>query len=383
MIPLAIPCLGTNEWTYVKEALDTNWVSSVGPFVDRFEREVAALLGVRRGVAVSSGSAALHLALLLAGVGPGDDVVMPTLTFIAPANAVSYVGARPMFVDCEPAYWQLDVDKVADFLSADCRAEGGRLVNRRTGRRIGALLPVHVLGHPVDMDPLLEIAARYELPVVEDAAEALGASYRGRPPGTLGRIGCLSFNGNKVLTTGGGGMLLFDDEDLADRAQYLSTQAKDDPLEYIHGDVGFNYRLSNVLAAIGCAQLEVLEQNVDARRRVAATYTDAFADVPGLTPMQEAPWARGTFWLFTVRVDPGKFGISSRELMRRLADRGIQSRPLWQPLHLSRPFAGSQVGNCETAVKVESEALSLPSSSGLTPADQSYVIEAVLREAAG
>jgi perosamine synthetase len=382
MIPLAVPHLGTREWTYVKEALDTNWVSSVGPFVDRFERETAALVGAERAVAVSSGSAALHVALLLAGIGQGDEVIMPSLTFIAPANAVAYLGATPVFVDCEPVYWQLDIEKVGEFLEKECRVEHGRLVNRATGRRIGALLPVHVLGHPVDMEPLLELAARYDLPVVEDAAEAVGASYRGRAPGTFGLVGCLSFNGNKVITTGGGGMMLFADPLLADRAQYLVTQAKDDALEYIHGAVGFNYRLSNVLAAIGCAQLEILERNVDAKRRIAQTYTEAFADVPGLTPMREAEWAHSTFWLYTVRVDPRRFGADSRTLLRRLAGRGIQSRPLWQPLHLSAPFAGSTAYRCETAVAVESEALSLPSSAGLEPEDQARVIAAVLDEAA-
>lgn len=382
MIPLAVPHLGGNEWTYVKEALDTNWVSSVGPFVDRFERETASLVGTQHAVAVASGSAALHIALLLAGVRPGDAVVMPSLTFIAPANAVSYVGAEPIFVDCEPTYWQLDVAKLAEFIERECTPEGGEVVERKTGRRVAAILPVHLLGHPVDMEPLLELAQRYGLPVVEDAAEAIGASYRGRAPGTFGLIGCLSFNGNKVITTGGGGMLLCDDAELAGRAQYLVTQAKDDALEYVHGEVGFNYRLSNVLAAIGCAQLEMLEHNVEQRRRIAHAYVDGFADVPGLAPMQEAPWARSTFWLFTVRVDPRRFGLGSRELLRRLAVAGIQSRPLWQPLHLSRPFAHCTAYRCETAVAVESEALSLPSSSGLTPGDQARVIDAVLREAA-
>lgn len=383
MIPLAVPALGDRESVYVQEALDTNWVSSVGPFVDRFEREVAAAVGSRHAVALSSGTAALHLALLLAGVGPDDEVIMPSLTFIAPANAVSYTGAAPVFVDAEPDYWQLDVEKLAEFLVQRCSVDHGRLVQRSTGRRIAALLPVHVLGHPVDMDPLLELAERYELAVVEDAAEAIGASYKGRSPGTFGLAGCLSFNGNKVITTGGGGMLLTDDDEIAGRASYLSTQAKDDALEYIHGEVGFNYRLSNVLAAIGCGQLEVLESNVAARRRIAATYTDALEGVPGITPMREAPWAQSTFWLFTVRVDPRVFGIDSRELLRRLAARGIQSRPLWQPLHRSRAFAGATAYRCETAEAVESEALSLPSSSSLSADDQQRVIDAILGEAPG
>jgi perosamine synthetase len=382
-IPLAVPFLGENEWAYVKEALDTNWVSSVGPFVDRFEREVAARVDSPHAVAVSSGTAALHLALLLAGVGAGDEVVMPALTFAAPAFAVTYVGAAPVFVDVEPDHWQLDVDKVAQFLEHECSFEGGRLVNRRTGGRIAALLPVHALGHPVDFDALAEVAARYELPVVEDAAEAMGALYRGRAPGTLGLLGCLSFNGNKVITTGGGGMILTADAELAARAHYLSTQAKDDPVEYVHGEIGFNYRMSNILAAIGCAQLEVLDRNVEARRRIALAYADGFESVDGLSHMREASWAYCAYWLSTIRVDAARFGIDSRELLRRLAQQGIQTRPLWQPLHLARPFAGATAYRCDVAEIVGREALSLPSSSGLSEADQARVVAAVVREKSG
>jgi perosamine synthetase len=376
-IPLAVPTLGGNEWAYVKEALDTNWVSSQGPFVDRFEREVAARVGSPHAVAVASGTAALHLALLLAGVHAEDEVVMPALTFAAPAFAVAYLGASPVVVDVEDEHWQLDVAKVAEFLERECTASGGRLVNRRTGRRIGALLPVHVLGHPVDLDPLLELAAHYELPVVEDAAEAVGARYKGRAPGTFGLLGCLSFNGNKVITTGGGGVILTSDPELAERARYLSTQAKDDPVEYVHGEVGFNYRLSNVLAAVGCGQLEVLDRHVEARRRTAAAYAAAFADSAGLTPLREAPWAFCTYWLSTVRVDPRRFGIDSRELLRRLAEQGIQSRPIWQPLHRSRPFAGCSAYRVEVADRVHAEALSLPSTSSLSEEDRNRVVQAV------
>jgi perosamine synthetase len=377
MIPLAVPHLGGSEWTYVKEALDTNWVSPVGPFIDRFEREVAALVGSPHAVAVSSGTAALHLALLLSDVGPGDEVVLPSLTFIAPANAVSYTGARPAFVDVERDHWQLDVAKLAELLERECTVRDGALVNRATGRRIAALLPVHVLGHPVDMDPLLELAEHFELPVIEDAAEGLGALYRGRSPGSFGRFGCLSFNGNKVITPGGGGMLLPRDEELAARARYLATQAKDDPVAYVHGEVGFNYRLSNVLAALGCGQLEALDKNVAARRRIAGRYAEAFADVPGITTMREAEWAHATYWLSTVLVDQDAFGLDSRALLGRLAANGVQSRPLWQPLHLSRPFRDCYAYRCETVVELAASALSLPSSSGLTSEDQETVIAAV------
>ena len=374
-IPLAVPHLAGREWEYVKEALDTNWVSSVGPFVDRFEELVADELGVH-AVAVTSGTAALHLSLLLAGVRPGDEVLLPALTFVAPANAVRYLGAHPVFLDVEPEHWQLDVAQARSFLEREC--DGG--VDRSTGRRVAAVVAVHVLGHPVDMEPLLELAAAHGLGVVEDAAESIGARYRDRPIGTFGLAAALSFNGNKVVTTGGGGMVVTADAELAEQARYLSTQAKDDPVEYVHGAVGFNYRLSNVLAAIGCAQIERLDEHVAAKRRIAQSYADAFARVPGLSPMREAPWAFGTHWLSTVLVDPAATGLDSRELMRALAARGIQSRPLWQPLHQSLPFADCRAYPCETAERVAAQALSLPSSVGLAPADQERVVEAVLAE---
>jgi perosamine synthetase len=368
--------MGDREWEFVKEALDTNWVSSVGPFVDRFEELVSSYLDAPYAVAVTSGTAALHLALLVAGVEPGDEVIVPSLTFVAPAYAVRYLGAYPVFLDVEPEHWQLDVAQVADFLEREC--DGG--VDRRTGRRVRAIVPVHVLGHPVDLDPLLQLATRHGLVMIEDAAESIGARYRDRRVGTFGTLGALSFNGNKVVTTGGGGMLVTADPELAERARYLSTQAKDDPVEYVHGAVGFNYRLSNVLAAVGCAQLELVDDHIAAKRRIAARYTEAFAPVRGLTPMREAQWAYSTFWLYTMLVDRDEVGIDSRELLRRLGEAGIQSRPLWQPLHLSAPFADCPAYRCDNAERIGRQALSLPSSVGLASSDQERVIDAVLAE---
>ncbi|RME03545.1 MAG: aminotransferase DegT, partial [Deltaproteobacteria bacterium] len=253
-IPLSIPKLAGNEWRYVRECLDTNWVSSVGAFVERFEREVAARVGARYGVATASGTAAIHIALLVSGVGPGDEVLLPTLTFIAPANAIRYVGAVPLLLDVDPVTWQLDPEKTIDFLEKECRWQEGRLVNRTTGRRVRAIMPVHILGHPVDLDPILEVARKYELTVIEDATESLGARYKERHVGNLGDIGCFSFNGNKIITSGGGGMIVTNDETTARRARYLTTQAKDDPIEYVHGELGYNYRLTNLQAALGVAQ---------------------------------------------------------------------------------------------------------------------------------
>lgn len=380
-IPLCVPEIRGNEWQYVRDCLDTGWVSSVGSYVERFEREMAAVAGTRHAVATSCGTAALHTALLVAGVRPDDEVLVSTLTFIAPANAVRYVGAWPVFVDAEPHYWQMDPERVADFMRRRCDRVDGAWRHRATGRRVSALLPVHVLGHPARMSELVAMAREFGLVVVEDASESLGATCDGVPVGQTGDVACFSFNGNKLITTGGGGMLVTDDQAMAERARYLTTQAKDDPVEYVHGAVGYNYRLTNVQAAMGVAQLEKLGEYVEAKRRIAARYSDAFASVPGIRPMAEAPWARSSFWMYTVLVDDARYGRSSRELLRMLEARKIQSRPLWQPLHRSPAHAGSPLSDCPVADWLHRSALSLPCSVGLGEADQDRVMAAV-RDAA-
>lgn len=380
-IPLCVPELRGNEWRYVKECLDTGWVSSVGPFVEQFEKNVAAYVGAARGVAMSTGTAALHIALLVAGVKPDDEVLVSDLTFIAPANAIRYANAWPVLVDAEPVYWQMDVGRAIEFLENQCKWEDGKLVNTVTGRRVSAIVPVHILGHPVDLDPLLEVANKYKLAIVEDATESLGSEYRGRKVGNLGDIGCFSFNGNKIITTGGGGMLVTNDQSLAAKAKYLSTQAKDDPVEYVHKETGFNYRLSNVQAALGCAQMELLDEFVAIKRGLAAEYAKAFADVPGVTMMAEASWACSIFWLNTVLIDAEDYGEDSRALMKRLARRGIQARPLWEPLHRSHALQGVQNVGGEVADDINRRALSLPSSVGMTPEQVQEVIGAVCERA--
>jgi perosamine synthetase len=352
---------------------DTGWVSSAGKFVDRFEADMAYRLGVAGAVAVASGTAALHVALLLAGVGEGDEVLVPSLTFIATANAVRYCGAWPVFMDAEPAHAQLDVGKVADFLKRECAWADGRPRNRASGRRVAAILPVHLLGHPVDMDPLLALADEYGLAVVEDATQGLGALYKGRPVGALGSLACLSFNGNKLMTTGGGGMIASGDAGLIARARYLTTQARDDAAEYVHESIGYNYRLSNVAAALGCAQLERLDEFLAAKRAIAARYDQALAGVAGLTPLGQAPWADSAWWLYTVLVEEKEYGLGCRELRARLRAAGVESRTFYQPLHLSPAHAGAQAYHCDTALWLWTRALSLPSSVGLGPQDQRRV----------
>jgi perosamine synthetase len=378
VIPLSVPEVTGHEWTYVKECLDTGWVSSAGPFVDRFECELARRVDAAHAVATVNGTAALHVALLVAGVSPGDDVIVPSLTFIAPANAVRYAGAWPVFLDAEPRFWQLDPNRLADFVAKECRWHDGALINMATGRRLRAVLPVDLLGHPADIDAIREVASSRDLTVIEDATESLGARYKDRPVGSRADAVCFSFNGNKIVTSGGGGMIVTGRGDWAARARYLTTQAKDDPIEYVHREVGFNYRLTNVEAAIGLAQLERLDEYVERKRRLAANYRRALASVPGLTCPEEASWARSTFWLYTVLVDGSAFGTGSRDLMRRLADAGIQSRPLWQPGHRSPAHRESVSPPNPIADDLHARALSLPSSVGLTPVDQQRVIDAVL-----
>ena len=374
MIPLCVPELAGNEWRYVKECLDTNWVSSVGEFVDRFEAAFAEHVGAAHGVAVMNGTSALHVALLAAGVGPGDEVLVSDLTFIAPANAVRYAGAEPVFVDAEPHYWQMDPSLVAEFLASGCEPGANGLCNKASGRRIGAILPVHILGHPVDLDPIRAATAEHGVPVVEDAAEALGAQYRGRHVGALGDLACFSFNGNKLITTGGGGMVVTGDVRLAERLRYLTTQAKCDADEGIHGEVGYNYRLTSVQAALGLAQLERLDALLAAKRAIARRYGDGLVGLPGLVPMREADWANSACWLYTVRVNGG---LDRRHLRGQLVEAGVDVRPYWQPMHLSPAHRGAACLGGAVAERLHGELLSLPSSCGLREAEQARVIEAL------
>src|SRR5271157_3336425 len=377
-IPLIVPEIRGNEWRYVKDCLDTNWVSSVGSYVDRFEQMVAQQAGTKHAVATVNGTSALHVALLVAGVRPDDEVLVSTLTFIAPVNAIRYVGAWPVFIDAEPVYWQMDPARVVEFLERDCRWSDGTLYNRRTGRRVTAVIPVHVLGHPVDLDPILEVAREFGLKVIEDATEGLGATYKGRGLGCLGDLACFSFNGNKIITTGGGGMIVTNNEAWARKAKYLTTQAKDDPIEYVHEEVGYNYRLTNLLAAVGCAQMEQLVAYVAAKRKIAARYTEKLQNLPGIVPMRNASWAGSTFWMYTILVEEEKFGMDSRQLMRKLDSQQIQCRPLWQPIHQSPAHMSKNMVVLPVAEQLARRGLSLPCSVGLTESEQDRVIEAVV-----
>jgi perosamine synthetase len=375
-IPNAVPHLAGNEWRYLKECLDTNWVSSIGPFVDRFESEMAAYVGARYGIAVVTGTAALHAALLVAGVGPDDEVLVPSLTFISTANAIRYCGAWPVFMDSEPKTWTIDVEKTAEFLARECEMRGNRLVNRGSGRPVKALLPVHLYGHPADLDPLVELAARYPgLALVEDAAESLGARYKTRRVGVRGVAGCLSFNGNKIITTGGGGMVVTNDDEVARRLRSLTTQARADAGEWIHDEVGFNYRLTNLQAALGVAQLEQLDGFIELKRATARAYTEGLRRLPDVEPCTEQPWASSNFWMYSILLDPARWG-RARAVIDKAAAAGIQCRPLFYPLHRQPPFRDRcQAYRVEVADLLHARGLSLPCSVGITADQRARVIE--------
>jgi len=376
-VPLSVPEIGGNEWKYIKECLDTNWVSSAGSYVDRFEVMLAKYSGSKYGVATVSGTAAIHIALLVAGVKADDEVLVSDLTFIAPANAVRYIGAWPVFIDAEPDYWQIDPQKVIDFLDNECRMVDGQLVNKTTGRRIAAVLPVHILGHPCDMDPILEAARKYGLTVVEDATESLGSTYKGRMSGNMGDLACFSFNGNKLITTGGGGMIVTNNQVSAQKARYLTTQAKDDPVEYIHGEIGFNYRLSNIQAAMGVAQMEQIGDFVSKKRAIARAYEKAFNSVDGITTMAAQPDTEPVYWLYTILLPEPTTLENRKRVIRELNESGIGARPLWHPIHSQGPYKECQAYEIDHTERLYQRGISLPSSVGLTDAEQERTIAAV------
>jgi len=372
------PIFAGNEWAYVKECLDAGWVSSAGKFVDRFEAELARRAGTRYAVAVVNGTAALDLALKILGVRAGDEVLAPSLTFIATINAISYQSAIPLFLDVEEATFGLDPDALEAFLARETDMRGGFCVRKASGRRIAACVPMHALGHPVRLEPLLAACGARGIAVIEDAAEALGSTWKGRPLGSFGKIGALSFNGNKIMTTGGGGALVTDDETLARRAKHLSTQAKSDADAFWHDAVGFNYRLPNVNAALGCAQLEQLDGFVARKREIAALYRKNLAGSP-LRPVEEPQGARSNYWLNTVVAPSPEV---QAKVLKALQLRGFGSRPLWAPAHRQPMYAECPRADLAVTDRLWRTSVSLPSSASLTDAEVAAVADAA-REAAG
>ena len=378
MIPLAIPNLGAREAELVADCVSRGWISSGGNYVPAFEEAVRDAVGAQGAVAVSSGTTALHLSLRIAGIEHEEEVVMPSLTFIAPANAIRHHGAWPAFVDIDPDTWQLDPRALRAFLEDSCDKSGGQVRNRHTGRQVRGILPVHILGHPAPMRKLERIASEWGLFLVEDAAEALGARYSdGVGVGGKGRFVCFSFNGNKVVSTGGGGMLVTDDPDVARYGRFLSTQARSESDEYIHSVVGYNYRLTNIQAALGVAQMERLEGFIHRKEVIAGRYRAALGDGElGLGFMRPVPEVRCTWWLSTVILPEG---VDRREVSAELAAEGIEARPLWQPLHLSPAMEGAYSAPCPEAERLYRRALSLPSSTGISDGEVDHVIGSLSR----
>jgi dTDP-4-amino-4,6-dideoxygalactose transaminase len=365
---LSPPDVGEAERRLLLEAFDSGWIAPIGPQLEAFERELAARVGVPRALAVSSGTAALHLALVLVGVGPGDDVLVPTFTFVATANAVRYMGARPVFVDCEEATWQLDPDLVAAEL--DERARRGRLP--------AAVISVDLYGQTPDYERLTAACETHGVPLVEDAAEALGATYHGQPAGSFGTAGVLSFNGNKIITTSSGGALVSSSEALVDRARHLSTQARENEVHYEHIDLGFNYRMSNLLAALGLAQLRDLDARITRRMRINKRYRLALSDRPGIEFMPIADYGRPNYWLSCVRIDPDRFGATRDEVRLALEAVDVEARPTWKPLHLQPLYADAYRVGGSVAESIFADGLCLPSGSGLTEEDQRRVLDGIL-----
>lgn len=359
------PQFAGKEWEYLKECLDSTFVSSVGKFVDRFEKDLADFTGARYSVAVVNGTAALHIALKLAGVQAGDEVLTPALTFVATANAVSYCNAIPHFVDCEEATLGMSAAALRDYLYSASELRHGVCVNRQTNRPIRAVVPMHTFGHPVDLDGLMAVAHDFKLVLIEDAAESLGSFYHGRHTGTFGRVGTLSFNGNKTITTGGGGAILTDDEALARHAKHLTTTAKlPHRWAFEHDEIGFNYRMPNLNAALGCAQIEQLSGFVDAKRRLFNLYRTAFANFPNISIVDEPHGCRSNFWLQTLKLECEDIALRDA-ILEATNSAGYMTRPIWRPIHKMQPYADCPRMPLTCTSALEQRLINLPSSAQL------------------
>jgi perosamine synthetase len=364
-VPLHEPTFRGREKDYVTECIETGWVSTAGQFVERFELELAAYCGVRRAVAVCNGTAALHTCFIIAGVQPGDEVIIPALTFVATANAVSYAGAIPHFADSEETTLGIDPVKLTEHLENIAEMRDGACYNRETGRRIAAISPMHTFGHPAMIDELLVVADRFNITLVEDAAESLGSDYKGRHCGGFGKINAVSFNGNKVMTTGGGGALLTNDDALADRAKHITTTAKlPHPWHYDHDVVGYNYRMPNLNAALGVAQLEQLPNLLESKRALAIRYAQVFADVPNVSFITEPEHCKSNYWLNALLLDRG-FEQELEPILKATNDAGLMTRPAWRPMHQLPMFADAPRMNLSVAESLAQRLINIPSSAGL------------------
>lgn len=381
MVPLSVPNFEGNELKYVQDAVAQGWVSTGGAYILKLEEMLARFLGTPQTVACQSGTAALHLALRECGVGHGDLVLVPTLTFIAAVNPVRYQCADPVFLDCDDSLC-LDPVKLRAFCREECTWTGDGLFHKKDGRQVKAIVVVHVFGNLADMDAIMDVAAEYRLPVVEDATEALGSRfltgrYAGRLAGTIGDFGAFSFNGNKIITTGGGGALAAREEEKLRHIRYLSTQAKDDGLFYIHHEIGFNYRMTNLQAAVGVAQMEELPEFLRRKEKNYQYYRLAFAGYEKARLLPFRPQTEPNYWFYSLAISPGQEKPNLREIIAALQEKGVQTRPLWGLIHEQKPYAGATAYRIDRAYEYSARVLNIPCSTQLTKEDAAYVVEAV------
>ncbi|MEK7015490.1 aminotransferase class I/II-fold pyridoxal phosphate-dependent enzyme [Bacillus sp. FSL R9-9410] len=371
-IYLSSPHMGGNEQKYIQDAFDSNWIAPLGLNVDEFERELASFVGVKGGTAVSSGTAAIHLALRLLDVQEGDTVFCSSFTFVASANPIVYLGAEPVFVDSESETWNMSPQALEHALYDANKA----------GKLPKAVILVHLYGQSAKLDEILSLCNQYDVPIIEDAAESLGSTYKGKASGTFGRFGVYSFNGNKIITTSGGGMLVSDDTEALVKAKFLATQAKDPAPHYEHSEIGYNYRMSNILAGVGRGQLEVLEDRVRARRRIFNRYYEELSHIPGFYFMPELENTRSNRWLTTMMIDEKESGISIGKLLTTLAEENIEARPTWKPLHMQSLFKESKYyshqKDNDVSARLFEKGICLPSGSNMMDEDQWRVVQAII-----
>jgi len=401
IVPLSVPSIKGNEWKYIKKCLDTEWLSSIGKYVEIFEKKIAEYTRAKYAIACVNGTAALHISLILAGVQANDEVLVPTLTFIAPINVIKYCGAFPIFMDADK-YYNLDTKKTIEFILNKTELVNGELsnennrhrnqklkitnhkkrvtVNKKTGRRISAIIPVHVFGNAVWLDDLYEICKERNIKIIEDATESIGTLYTkgnfsSKHTGTIGELGCLSFNGNKIITTGSGGMILTDNEEYAKKARYLTTQAKDDKVRYIHNEIGYNYRLTNIQAALGVAQLEQLPKYLKIKKENYTFYKKEIDQIPGLHLAEVPEYAENNYWMYSLQIDKNIYKKDREELMNHLSDQGIQTRPVWYLNHLQKPYKDCQNYKIEKATELLEKTLNIPCSVNLKKQDIKRILE--------
>lgn len=378
MIPLSVPNLSLDILENIKETIETGWVSTGGRFIKEFEEKIAEYVGVKRAVACQSGTAGLHLALRVLDIEPGDEVIVPTLTFIAAVNPVKYLNAEPIFMDCDDSL-NMDMNKLEEFLEKQCNYIDGKVINKKTKKQIKAIVVVHVFGNPANMEKLMDIKEKYNLKLIEDSTEALGSyylegKYAGKHCGTIGDIGVYSFNANKIITTGGGGMVVSSNENLLNKVAFLGIQAKTDPLYFIHDDIGYNYRMTNIQAAFGVEQIDKLEGFIDTKIRNYNLYKDAVENIEGLSLLQFRKDTRANHWLYSVIVDKEKYPMDRDELLRVLNDDKIQTRPLWGLIHKQKPYLKNQAYEIEKALYYEKHLLNVPCSTNLSEDDVNAVV---------